>query len=449
MLLQRATDGSDQILFDARPAPLPARTKVGSLTRFQQSVISLFVRNPWIGWAAWLAFCINSLLRNDARRFGSTFEVYLNATGHFWSRQPIYDTSQLGDYLYWPVSLLALGALPLLDTTTAAAVAMAVSAVLLSLASVVLLGALLPQRPLADIVNLAGILLLINIPAAWYNFKYVQAQIAMTAFMMLAAAAMARRHWLKTALWLFLSVAIKPLSLVMLLLCGAAQPRLRFPLGLALIAALLLPFAFADAGYVGGQYRAWLMKLSRLAEASPAEWPYQADFATMLSAFGVVMPAPVATGFRLAAALGTLIAVRRIARLGHPAVLAIGVTLLSACYITLFGPRNEFLSFLVLTPPLAALALIMLVRDPRDQRAWALIVAVLVIGFHGALAVDRVLKPFLTSLVFIWLIWMTLEPARWVELLQPHNGTAGDLKREDALRTFAPAMTPQSSETKP
>ena len=33
----------------------------------------------------------------------------------------------------------------------------------------------------------AGILLLINIPAAWFNFKYIQAQILMTSGMILCA----------------------------------------------------------------------------------------------------------------------------------------------------------------------------------------------------------------------------------------------------------------------
>jgi hypothetical protein len=80
----------------------------------------------------------------------------------------------------------------------------------------------------------------------------------------------------------------------------------------------------------------------------------------------------------------------------------------------------------VLTPPLTALALVMLTRDGRDQRGWLLIAAVLVIGFHGALEVDRFLKPLLTFVVLGWLIWLTLQPARWVELLAPKNEMAGD-----------------------
>jgi hypothetical protein len=51
-----------------------------------------------------------------------------------------------------------------------------------------------------------------------------------------------------------------------------------------------------------------------------------------------------------------------------------------------------------------------------------LIAAALAIGFHGALEVDRVLKPLLTFIVMGWLIWLTWEPKRWVALLQPAAG---------------------------
>lgn len=399
---------------------------MNAVIRAQDWAISIVTRFPWIGWAAWLIFCVSSLLRTHPRRFGSTFQAYLTAAHNFWNGQPIYDMSVLGEYLYWPVSLLVLGPLPMLSPVAAAAIAMTFAALALSLASIVLMRALLPDRPRADVVNLAGILLMINIPAAWYNFKYVQAQIGMTAFMMIAAAAIMRRHWLMACFWLFLSVITKPLSLVMLLLCGATQPRMRIGLAVALVAALALPFAFADVHYVAGEYRTWFTKLQQLASVAPGEWPYQADFATLLDTVGIQLPHAVQTGIRLAAALVILALVWRVARLQNRAVFAMAVTLYAGCYITLFGPRNEFLSFLVLTPPLTALALLLQARNARDQRAWVLIAAVLAIGFHGALEVDRALKPLLTFIVLGWMIWLTIEPSRWEELFRTPDRVAGD-----------------------
>ncbi|MDO9413402.1 MAG: glycosyltransferase 87 family protein [Pseudolabrys sp.] len=391
-----------------------------AVMRLQERGIAIVIRYPWIGWAAWFTFCVASLLRTHPRRFGSTFQAYLTAAHNFWNGLPIYDMSVLGEYLYWPVSLLVLGPLPLLSPVAAAAIAMTLAALALSIAAIVLMRALLPERPRAEVINLAGILLMINIPAAWYNFKYVQAQIGMTAFMMIAAAAIMRRHWLMACFWLFLSVIIKPLSLVMLLLCGATQPKMRIGLVVALVAALALPFAFGNVSYVAGQYSLWFIKLQQLTSVAPGEWIYQADFATMLDTIGISLPHVVQTAIRLAAALFILALVWRVSRLQNNVVFAIAVTLYAACYITLFGPRNEFLSFLVLTPTLTALAMLLLDRDARDQRAWLLIVAVLVIGFHGALEFDRFVKPLLTFIVLGWMIWMTIEPQRWVALLTLH-----------------------------
>ena len=404
-----------------------------SIQRLQELTVATFLRFPWLGWSVWLLFCVASLLRTAPRRFGSTFEAYLQAAHHFWHAQPIYVFSNLGDYLYWPVSLLVLGPLPELNATVAAAIAMTVSAAVLTAACVVFVRTYMPGRSTADALNSAGVLLMINIPAAWYNFKYVQAQIGMTAFMMLAAAAMARRGWLMACFWLFLSIVTKPLSLVMLLLCGATQPRMRLGLCLALLAALLLPFAFADVHYLAGEYRAWIAKLQQLAAVTPGQWPYQADYATLLDTFHIDLPRSLQTGVRLAAALGTLWLVWRVARLKDTRIFGMAVMLFSACYITLFGPRNEFLSFLVLTPSLTALGLVLIDRDVRDQRGWALVAAALVIGFHGALVVDRALKPFLTFVFLGWLIWLTLEPSRWLELLMPRENPASVPRARETL----------------
>ena len=50
-------------------------------------------------------------------------------------------------------------------------------------------------------------------------------------------------------------------------------------------------------------------------------------------------------------------------------------------------------------------------------------------SFHGALEVDRALKPLLTFIILGWMIWLTLEPGRWIELLKPElpdDGGFGD-----------------------
>jgi hypothetical protein len=388
-----------------------------SFTRRSAEVAEWLTKNPWVGWAAWIVFCISILVQTGPRRFGSTFGVYLDFANRLWSRQPLYDATTLDGFNYWPASLLIYIPLLKLHPVVAGWIMITIAMAVFTWTCVKLLDALLPQDRPISAARAAGIFLLINIPAAWFNFKYIQAQILMTSGMMLGATAMMRGRWHLASLWIFFAAVMKPLAIVMLLLCGAVQPRMRLPLIGALIAGLLLPFAFIEWSYLVEQFRAWMLKLSFMAQVRATDWPYQADFQTMLDTVHIVVPPNVALAIRLAAAFVTLALAWRISKIEGRTIFPLGVLLLSGCYITLFGPRNEFLSFLVLTPGLTALAFILFGRDAHDLRGWLLIAAVLVLGFSVSFAVDRVTKPFVVTLIFIWLIWLTLRPQRWRDLL--------------------------------
>jgi hypothetical protein len=268
------------------------------------------------------------------------------------------------------------------------------------------------------LIALAGVPLLINIPAAWLNFKGVQAQVPMTAAMMAACVAMIGSRWRVASFWLFVAIAMKPLAIVMVLLCGALVREMRLPLVGAIAAAFLLPFAFLEWSYLAAQYQDMGLKLWHIATAPPAQWIYQADFSTMVRALGVQLPAGLALGIRIAAALGTLALAWRVKRNGGAHSFAFAVLMLSGCYITLFGPRNEFLSFIVLTPSLAVLAGLMLMRNDADYRGWLLIVAAVVLGFAFDLATDAVLKPAIVLAIYAWLAWLTAVPARWRAIVE-------------------------------
>jgi hypothetical protein len=193
---------------------------------------------------------------------------------------------------------------------------------------------------------------------------------------------------------------------------------MRLPLIGAVAVMVFLPFAFVDWSYLISEYQAMGLKLWHIATAPPLDWPYLADFSTMLRALGVQLPPSVALAIRLAAALGTLALAWRIKRHGGQRSLALAVLMLSGCYITLFGPRNEFLSFIVLTPSLAILAGLMLIRDDADYRGWLLIAATLILGFAWSLTSDAVLKPAVVVAVYLWLAWLMAVPARWREIVE-------------------------------
>jgi hypothetical protein len=379
------------------------------------ATVTLFQRYPWIGWVAWGIFVAAVLVRTHPRRFASTFAAYLDAAQRLWGGQQVYDPATLGDFLYLPLTLLIYVPLTLLDRVTAAALATLLGAAFFTWACTMLTVALLQRdRRLIDMIALAGVPLLINIPAAWFNLKGVQAQVPMTAAMMAACAAMIGARWRMASFWLFVAIAMKPLAIVMVLLCGALVREMRLPLIGAVAAAILLPFAVLEWSYLAAQYQAMALKLWHIATAPPAQWIYQADFSTMVRGLGVPVPAGVALGIRTAAALGTLALAWRVKRDGGTKSFAFAVLVLSGCYITLFGPRNEFLSFIVLTPSLAVLAGLLLMRDDADGRGWLLVLAALLLGFtFDYLNIDGVLKPAIVLVIYLWLTWLMAVPARW------------------------------------
>ena len=391
------------------------------------AIVALFQRYPWIGWIAWGIFVATALARTHPRRFGSTFAAYLDAAERLWAGQQVYDPTTLGDFLYLPLTLLIYVPFTWLDRVTAAALVLALDAAFFTWACTMLTVALVGRdRRFIDAIALAGLALLINIPAAWFNFKGVQAQVPMTAAMIAACAAMIRSRWVAASIWLFIAILMKPLAMVMLLLCGALVREMRLLLAAAVAAAVLLPFAFLSFGYLADQYQAMGLKLWLIATAPPAEWIYQADFSTMLRGLGVQLPAAVTLAIRLAAAVGTLALAWRVKRDGGPRSFALAVLVLSGCYITLFGPRNEFLSFIVLTPSLAALAGLMLLRDEADYRGWLLIAAAVVLGFAWNLRVDAVVKPAIVTVIYVWLAWLMAASGRWREIVEGSRPAPGD-----------------------
>jgi hypothetical protein len=373
-------------------------------------------RCPWIGWAGWLFFCGLVLLRMDPQRFAPAFGYYLKFARRFAEHQALYDPNSLTDVSYWPTTLAVMLPFTAVDPTLAADIALSISIAALSWAVVDLMRAMRPGD--VNALMLAGIVLLNNIMPAWSHFKHVQLHILMAAGMIAAAACIVRERWLAASLWLFVALAVKPIAIVMVLLCIALVPKTRWPLIVATIVAVLLPFALADASYVAEQYRLFGMKLWTVATAPPGQWIYQADFSTLLKSLGIVLPGAVSLPLRAGAAVGTLYLAWRVRGAGGDRTFALAVLILSGCYLTLFGPRNENVSFLVVTPALATLAVLMLIHDQADRRAWLLIAACFVLGFVVSLTVDHFVKPAIMTAVYTWLAWLMIEPVRWRRLVE-------------------------------
>ena len=178
-----------------------------------------------------------------------------------------------------------------------------------------------------------------------------------------------------------------------------------------------------SCGYLVQQYRDFFIKLWLTAVAPPEDWPFRADLVTLLQALGIRPPPLIMLTVRRLAGLGTLYLAWRVRQIGTLRSFGLAVLILSACHINIFTPRNEYLSFVLLTPSLAALAFLVPARDGGDWRGWPLIFAALVLGMWWNLAIDAVLKPAIVAVIYGWLAWLMAQPERWRALADAGDGS--------------------------
>src|SRR5882757_11207233 len=105
---------------DALMVALAARARV--------ALIAPFRTQPWIGWIAWYVFVAVAIVRIHPRRFNSTFMAYLDAAERLSAGEHVYNPLLLGDFLYFPISLLIHIPLARIDPVAAAAIVLTINA---------------------------------------------------------------------------------------------------------------------------------------------------------------------------------------------------------------------------------------------------------------------------------------------------------------------------------
>jgi hypothetical protein len=259
-----------------------------------------------------------------------------------------------------------------------------------------------------------------------------QMQMPMTSAMICAAVAGMRGRWQAMAWWLVLAIALKPLAVVMALLAVAVVPQTRLPMALGIAALLLVPFGFQNWNYVAAQYGGYLENLSVIANAPPGQWYAQTEISTLFRSIGWELSSPARLAIRVGAAIGVLVLAWRIAAIGMARATAFALLILATCYIGLFNPRQENVSFIVVAPGIAALAMVYLGRNIADIRGWIwLALAILVeVNWRNGTRAGAWLYPGWMVLIWVGLLRLMIDPRRWCNLLSD--------------RTFAGAAKPST-----
>jgi Glycosyltransferase family 87 len=166
-----------------------------------------------------------------------------------------------------------------------------------------------------------------------------QSTLIITGLMILAVADISDQKWTRSAIWLALSFAFKPVAIVLILLVAALyRPMLwRLALGMAIVG--VAPFLTQRPDYVISQFVACYQNTG--VAFSDGETGYWAQLFGMLKVFGLDLPSPVQQSARIVAALATLGVCWKASRRLTPARSAYYLYSLAAIYLMLFNSRTE------------------------------------------------------------------------------------------------------------
>lgn len=326
-------------------------------------------------WGLVAAIITVSVLWNPG--FRSIYYLHPEAARNWWAGRPLYSDG-IDFFQYLPQSAILHTPFALLGSPIGDVMWrwLGMGLMLLGLRRMAPLVA--PERSSAAFAVMA---LLTLIPSL-SSIQNGQPNLQVAGVMLHAALDLATGRVGRGAMLLVLALVVKPVALVLVLLCGALFTPLRRRLALWIAIVALVPFFTQAPGYVVDQYAGALAKMLRAAQ------PDRNTFTDLNGIWWTLTGDSLDRGVLLlvqvAAALGTLllgwIAVARRSAAEAP----LAVWLLACLYLMLFNPRNESNAFVIVAPALAAFAAQRLVGSAPDRRAGgAAALAAVLLGATG------------------------------------------------------------------
>jgi hypothetical protein len=252
------------------------------------------------------------------------------------------------------------------------------------------------QRALAFFV-----LVLLAVPASLASINNGQTNLPLSACLVLAFLAIRDQKWGAASVLLTLCLVLKPLALAPWLLAFAVFPSIRIPLLAGLPALLLVGFIHPNPAY------AWNQWVEFAAKVSHAYTPVNlrvSDVFGMLEKAGIPNVFPVNSISRALASLASLAFVWLRFRQKGLAAGSWALAVVSVLILTIFNPRAETNSYVLISPLLAYVAVSYFLRPSGTKLpGWIMSVFCLGLMCDGMgktiyLATDVWLKPLLVIL---------------------------------------------------
>ena len=219
-------------------------------------------------------------------------------------------------------------------------------------------------------------LVFLAVPASLASLNNGQTNLCLSACLVLAALALRDQRWNLAAVLLSVSLVLKPIALAPWLLAFAVFPATRNPLLIGLPALVLVGFLHPSPSYAWGQWVEFLVKLSH---SYTPENLRVSDFFGVISKAGVEVPPMLEKGLRGGACLGALVWVWQAYRRYGLGSASWALWTATALVFTVFNPRAETNSY-VLISPLLAYAAVSYWREVEGGRWKAAILAAACLG---------------------------------------------------------------------
>ena len=308
----------------------------------------------WIG--AFLIVLVMVLWSPDTH---SVLGAYRFGSEEFLAGRPLYNLGSQMGYLYAPafaalyVPLLKLG--PHLGGLVWHALGFAV----------LTFAAMRQVRKLGgqQLTWLLSFGLFLALPLALGAIRNGQSTILLTGACWLLTLSALEGRRAETFFWASLAVIAKPTAIIMLLLAGGLRPRLIPVLVLAVLVVLAIPYAFAPASYLNGQYLDFARMLTSMAVDKTSRF-VASDFTAPFAAAGMPIVESGATAVRFVAGLLTLSTVLWFDRKLERGTAGLAIFLTATFYMCVFNPRVEPNTYAMIAVP-AGLAVALLWREER------------------------------------------------------------------------------------
>lgn len=303
------------------------------------------VQYAFIGWAVLTLVAIAMILAGHGRAFDPS---YRTAALNWLVGRDLYDGKGVAGFVYFPQAAILFIPFALLPLMLGEILWR-----LLSIGSFAF--SILKFSRFAgdkDQFDLFPLMSLVTIPFAWDCARNGQSTLIMTAMMLLAVVDIGQSRWWRAALWLSLSIAFKPLSIVFALLVMALYRPMTWRLLLGLSIAVLAPYVLQSSEYVSQQYGACLHNMTMAAHVGVAVSGWTSPFNT-LQIMHINVPENIQMAVRIIAAFATLAVGLFVRRHFDARQSAIYIFSLAVMYLILFSPRTENNTYVMLGPVLA------------------------------------------------------------------------------------------------